>query len=173
MTQAIITDKFRGLMLRLVDEKLITPPLINLAYEYLFGDDGSVPFFVQTELFNAVIYLKDLMTSNKLSTLDDIIGYFDRKRRALASFIDGLGPSEDVFEFKPTSKIQWEKPSASHENNDMGEYPSAYSCYMIRPLCLLPAPVRSSCAILLPASFGVVNVPDDSNEKNEIKSACN
>lgn len=77
----------KPLLNRFVDEDLLTPEVVTLAGKYLLSNKFNMPFFKNDELFDAVVYLKDIMDINKLHDLGDILEYYEDKKRSLSVFI--------------------------------------------------------------------------------------
>jgi hypothetical protein len=78
----------KPLLIRFVEENLLTPDILRSVRKYLFEDDLSIPFFRNSELFETAVYLKDLMHVNQLNSVGDILYYFEKKKKSISVFID-------------------------------------------------------------------------------------
>ena len=117
-----------------------------------------MPFFTLTELYDTTNYLKDLMETNHLATLDDLLDYYQRKRRSIRAYIDAIvvekpkGP-EFVPESLPeswTKSVDEEEPVQGLSiDQGEGDSPSAH-----QSMCLLPMHIDQSCVISGPCPKG-------------------
>lgn len=78
----------KPLLSRFVDEDLLTPEVLASAGKYLFSNKFNMPFFKNDGLFDTVVYLKDLMEINSLSSLSGVLDYYEKKKRSLRIFIN-------------------------------------------------------------------------------------
>jgi hypothetical protein len=79
--------RLRDLLVRFVEEEKLTPEVVLQTSNYLFDRNQYIPFFKDEELFETVVYLRDLMDLNELCNLDDILCYYQRKKERLRFFI--------------------------------------------------------------------------------------
>jgi hypothetical protein len=67
----------------------LTDPVLHSCNNYLFDNAGLLAV-EEEELIEAVKYLKDLIYYNELETIDDIIVYFENKKKNLSAFISNV-----------------------------------------------------------------------------------
>ncbi len=106
--------KLQALLSRFVDPKMLTTELIEMSHRYLFGRGSYLPFFKNTELFETIAYLKDIMNVNCLHDLGDILSYYEEKKRSLNIFIQNSFTHVDINHqesIKPQllCDINWQK----------------------------------------------------------------
>lgn len=81
--------KLKELLCKFVDKNLIQDSVVELTHQYLF--EGSfVPIFVNTELFQVVIYLKDIVDKGQFKSIDDILNFYDMKKKKMREFVRDL-----------------------------------------------------------------------------------
>lgn len=76
--------------LDLYDEDL-PEEVIDLIYSYLF-EDGNIPFFVNTNLFQSVMYLKDIGKDN----IAELLKYYEDKKIKLREFLKQFSHDKDT-----------------------------------------------------------------------------
>ena len=83
---------------RFVDKNSLTPEVIGRTESYLFKNE-SLPFFKNTELFETIVYLKDLMKINDLITLEDILTYYEKERNETKTYLNKMFSNDELFNF--------------------------------------------------------------------------
>src|ERR1700722_9439108 len=110
-----IDFRLRQLLSRFVDLEILTPDLIVKSRRYLFDQHSYIPFFTNTELYDTVVYLKEVMTINCLHNVDEIICYYEEKKKSVRIFIDEVvihdsGKYAQMNDLDISYDIHWEKP---------------------------------------------------------------
>lgn len=81
--------KLKELLCKFVDENIIVDNVIELTYQYLF--EGSfIPLFVNTELYQTIVYLKGVVDKGQFKNVDDILNFYDMKRKKHREFMKDL-----------------------------------------------------------------------------------
>ncbi len=163
MQDEIPTAKFKELLARFMEEKLLSDQSVDMAYNHFFRK-GPLPFFTLTELYDTVVYLKDVMDTNHLTTLDDVLDYYERKKRAVRGYIDSILDTPKGSQ--SISRKRYLKPGQSRQTGrnrritlpiDEGY---GFPC-CIHPGCLLPMPRDRSMVDLSPLKKGAKRKPLD------------
>jgi len=100
------------ILVRFVSKDILTPELLVLSQEYLFGQAPYLPFFKDTELYEAVMYLKEVIESNQLHSANDLLNHYNKKKKAVSLFIDKASEKikkEERDPFTFNDEIKWEK----------------------------------------------------------------
>lgn len=138
--------KFKDLLSHFICLDLLTPEVLRISYNYLFDQDHTLPFFVNNELYDTIVYLKDLIEINELNDLDDVINHYSKKKKKLEIFIkDSIelnGSHDSCFAFNSLSpEINWHEMQAG----ELRTYPlpvstrSEYLCCAIGVRNPIPA----------------------------------
>ncbi len=76
-TQETLLHKLLG---QLVTSYTVTADELSATHAYLFGDVAVAPFFTDAELFETVEYLRDLIVTHEVKTLEELDGYYEQKK---------------------------------------------------------------------------------------------
>jgi len=79
--------KVQGLLRRFIDEVKLTPEIVNQTSEYLFQRRLLMIPAGNQELYETLVYLKDLMDVNGLYSVDDVLHYYEHRRSSLRLFM--------------------------------------------------------------------------------------
>jgi hypothetical protein len=106
--------KLKNLLSRFVNSNILKPEVLRISYNYLFGQDYTLPLFMNDELYDTIIYLKDLIEINELNDLDDVINHYSKKKKKLEIFIKDSNEvnrlPNSFFAFNSLShEINWHK----------------------------------------------------------------
>ena len=85
--------QLRELLGRFVSRDLLPDKVVEVCDDYLFKK-GALPFFVETELFETVFYLKDVMMTNDLESLEDVLSYYQELTNDVNKFIEQYHESQ-------------------------------------------------------------------------------
>lgn len=151
------TAKFKELLSRFMEKRLLSDESVGMAYNYLFLK-GALPFFTLTELYETVIYLKDVMNTNHLATLDDVFAYYLQKKMAVRAFIDTIrldepkGPQyiPDALPEDWIKPVDEEEPAQPLTPDEGDDFPFSINS----PKYLVPMAIDSACVCLAPWAPG-------------------
>jgi hypothetical protein len=108
-----IETKLSELLGRFVKKESLTPQLVTISYEFLFGNISCLFTVRDTELYDAIIYLKEIMNFNHLHDINDILCYYERKKKSITMFIDNSITNnlsnEDHDQYSFCRELNWEK----------------------------------------------------------------
>jgi hypothetical protein len=90
--------KLQGLLCRFVDERILTSENVSRSHDYLFFNKEPIPEVDVQDLYETLVYLKDLMKVNLLSSIDDILFYFETQRSSLRVFMQHVMESDPLPE---------------------------------------------------------------------------
>jgi len=74
----------------LVDDLTMTEKELLRTYEYLFGNRLVMPLFKDQGLFEAVEYLKEIISENNMAGIDDLVHYYDKKKKRFHQSLDEI-----------------------------------------------------------------------------------
>ena len=91
---------------RFVDKNYLTHEVINRTENYLFKNE-SLPFFKNTELFETIVYLKDLMKINDLITFEDILTYYEKERNETKAYLNKMFSKDELCSFSELLPLEF------------------------------------------------------------------
>ena len=123
------------LLARFIKKEIITPALLAMSKEYLTGKAPNLPFFKNTDLYDTVLYLKEVMVFNNFHNVSDLINYYSKKKEATSILIknalDNLN-KETIDQHMFCDEIKWEKLS-NKESTSISENSIAFKIYQYYP----------------------------------------
>ena len=85
-----LQPKLGELLSHFINKELLTKEIIKECSDYLFTKNSSLPFFKDSELFETIVYLKEVMYDNNLYTLEDVLGFYEKKKDDMRYFISSV-----------------------------------------------------------------------------------
>jgi hypothetical protein len=110
-----------NLLGRFVSKEILTSEVIINTENYLFKNE-SLPFFKNTELFETVIYLKDLMKINDLTTLEDIFCYYENERNDIKSYLKRVFENDELSEFSEIMPLKLKALSSDADSMSHNDF---------------------------------------------------
>jgi len=96
----------------LLEQFLINCPMSEAELEatrrYLFGDSVILPFFKDSELYDALNYMHDVANSQGLNSFGELLDYFEDHKRKMRRFLCNLTEeTKDKLEQRERAELPW------------------------------------------------------------------